>query len=67
MTPLLAKSIIAIFSNVLWIFLIPNPTIGASGLLYAVEGVLLGFSLFNGLQFLNFSKFKKQTKLYQKP
>jgi hypothetical protein len=57
---LISAFLFAIFSNVLWVILIPNPSIGASGLLYAVEGVLLGFSLVNGLQILNLSKFKTQ-------
>jgi membrane associated rhomboid family serine protease len=50
----------AIMSNILWVIFIPNPSVGASGLVYAVMGVVTGFSLFNGLQILNFSKLKTQ-------
>jgi membrane associated rhomboid family serine protease len=53
--------VFAIISNILWVILIPNPSVGASGLVYAVEGILLGFSLANGVQILNFSKFKNQS------
>jgi len=52
--------VFAIISNVLWVILTPNPSVGASGLLYAVIGIVTGFSLFNGLQIVNFSKFKTQ-------
>lgn len=50
----------AIIANVLWLFVTNNPSVGASGLVYATEGNLLGFSLFNGLQFLYFYKLKVQ-------
>ena len=50
----------AILSNVLWVILTPRPSVGASGLIYAVMGIVTGFSLFNGLQILNFSKLKTQ-------
>jgi membrane associated rhomboid family serine protease len=53
--------IFAIISNILWIFFASKGTIGASGLVYAVEGVLIGFSLVNSLQILNFSKFRVQS------
>jgi len=33
----------------------------ASGLVYAIEGVLIGFSLINSLQIRNFSKFRVQS------
>jgi membrane associated rhomboid family serine protease len=51
----------AIISNVLWIILASNGSVGASGLVYAVEGVLLGFSLINSLQIRNFSRFRVQS------
>jgi membrane associated rhomboid family serine protease len=50
----------AIVANVLWLFVTSNPSVGASGLVYATEGNLLGFSLFNGVQLLYFSKLKAQ-------
>jgi membrane associated rhomboid family serine protease len=50
----------AIISNVLWVILTPRPSVGASGLVYAIMGVVTGFSLFNGLQILNFPKLKTQ-------
>jgi len=52
----------AIASNVLWVFLTPQPSLGASGVVYAVQGVLLGFSLMNGLSILNREKFRAQEK-----
>jgi membrane associated rhomboid family serine protease len=51
----------AVLANILWIALTPNRSIGASGLVYAVEGSLASFSLYNGLQLLDFSKFKTQS------
>jgi membrane associated rhomboid family serine protease len=50
--------VFSIISNVLWIAFKPKPSSGASGLLYAVEGTLLGFSIANGWQLLNFSRVK---------
>jgi membrane associated rhomboid family serine protease len=50
----------AIISNILWIVFRPDSSIGASGLVYAVEGILVGFSFANGIQVCNFSKFKNQ-------
>jgi membrane associated rhomboid family serine protease len=50
----------AMVSNVLWLLVTSNSSVGASGLVYAAEGNLLGFSLANGLQFLYFSKLKAQ-------
>jgi membrane associated rhomboid family serine protease len=52
--------VFAVISNVLWIILTSNGSVGASGLVYAVEGVLIGFSIINSLQILNFSKFRIQ-------
>jgi membrane associated rhomboid family serine protease len=52
--------VFAIISNILWIIFRPNPSIGASGLVYAVEGTLVGFSFANGIQVCNLSKFKNQ-------
>jgi len=52
----------AIASNVFWVFLTSQPSLGASGVVYAVQGVLLGFSLINGLSILNWKKFKTQEK-----
>lgn len=51
----------AIISNVLWVALTPNPSVGASGLVYAMQGSLAGLTLFNGLPLLNFSKLKAQS------
>lgn len=40
----------AIFSNALWIFLIPSRgTAGASGIIFALQGGVLGFALLNGI------------------
>lgn len=57
----LASSFIsAIISNIIWLLATSNVSAGASGLVYATEGNLLGFSLVNGLQVIDFSKLKKQ-------
>jgi membrane associated rhomboid family serine protease len=53
--------VFAVLANILGIVLTPNRSIGASGLVYAVEGSLASFSLYNGLQLLNFSRFKTQS------
>lgn len=52
----------AIASNIFWVFLTSQSSLGASGLVYAAQGVLLGFSLMNGLSILNWRKFKAQEK-----
>ncbi len=52
----------AVASNILWVFLTPQPSLGASGAVYAVQGVLLGFSLMNGLSILNRGKFRTQKR-----
>jgi membrane associated rhomboid family serine protease len=57
---LISIFIFAIISNVLWLILTSRPSVGASGLVYAIMGIVTGFSLFNGLQILNFSKLKTQ-------
>jgi len=57
---LFVSFIAAIVSNVVWVILTPVPSIGASGLVYAVMGAVSGYSLLNGLQILNFSKIKAQ-------
>ena len=58
---LVSVFVFAVISNILWIWVFNSGSIGASGLVYAVEGVLVGFSLVNGLQVLNFSKFRAQS------
>jgi membrane associated rhomboid family serine protease len=58
---LVSTFVFAVLANILWIALTPNRSIGASGLVYAIEGSLVYFSLYNGLQLLNFSKFKAQS------
>jgi len=50
----------AITSNIIWLLLTPASAVGASGLVYATLGALLGFTFFNGVQVINFSKFKLQ-------
>ncbi len=55
-----AMFIFPMISNVLWIVFKTKPSGGASGLLYVVEGMLLGFALANGRQLLNFSSAKSQ-------
>lgn len=52
----------AVASNIFWVFLTSQPSLGASGVVYAVQGVLLGFSLVNGLSILNWERFKTQNK-----
>ncbi|RLI44490.1 hypothetical protein DRO69_07285 [Candidatus Bathyarchaeota archaeon] len=47
----------AILSNLLWIILLPNVnTTGASGLVYASIGVMLGFALLNSLKLKDIRK-----------
>lgn len=47
----------AILSNLLWIILVPNVNAtGASGLVYASEGVILGFALLNSLKLKDIQK-----------
>jgi len=42
--------LMAIFSNALWVFLIPRiGTAGASGMVFALQGSVLGFALLNSL------------------
>jgi membrane associated rhomboid family serine protease len=55
--------IAAVSANVLWISVKSSPSVGASGLLYAVNGIVLGFALYNGLQFLDLKRFKTQRVL----
>ncbi len=55
---LVSVFVFAVTSNILWIALASKGTIGASGLVYAVEGDLIGFSLVNSLQLHSLSKFK---------
>jgi hypothetical protein len=50
----------AMISNILWLLATSKSSVGASGLVYATEGSLLGFSLVNGLQLLYFSKLRAQ-------
>ncbi len=53
----------AIISNILWIASRDSISFGASGLVYAVVGNVLGFSLFNGLQVFHFQKLQSQRQL----
>lgn len=47
----------AILSNLMWIILLPNVNAtGASGLVYASEGVMLGFALLNSLKLKDIRK-----------
>jgi len=55
--------ICAIISNILWVASRDGLSLGASGLVYAVVGNVLGFSLFNGFQVLNFKKLQVQRQL----
>jgi membrane associated rhomboid family serine protease len=50
----------AIASNIVWVYLTSQVSLGASGVVYAVLGVSLGFSLINGLSILNWRRFKTQ-------
>ena len=53
----------AILSNLLWITLIPQiGTIGASGTVYASEGVMMGFCMMNSLNMLDWAKYKTKGK-----
>jgi membrane associated rhomboid family serine protease len=53
--------LIAIISNIAWVVLTSNLTVGASGLVYAVQGSLAGFALINGLQLFPLSRLKFQS------
>jgi membrane associated rhomboid family serine protease len=55
----------AIAANIFWIYLTSERSLGASGIVYAVQGVLLGFSLINGLSILDWKRFKIQKKFTQ--
>jgi membrane associated rhomboid family serine protease len=55
----------AIVANIFWICLTSKQSLGASGIVYAVQGVLLGFSLINGLSILDWKRFKIQKKFTQ--
>jgi membrane associated rhomboid family serine protease len=55
----------AIAANICWVCLTPARSLGASGIVYAVQGVLLGFSLINGLSILDWKRFKIQKKSTQ--
>jgi membrane associated rhomboid family serine protease len=55
----------AIVANIFWICLTSERSLGASGVVYAVQGVLLGFSLINGLSISDWKKFKIQEKFTQ--
>lgn len=52
--------VFAMISNILWIIVTPESSVGASGLVYAVEGTVAGFSLANSFQLAYFSKLKTQ-------
>jgi membrane associated rhomboid family serine protease len=52
--------VIAVISNILWIVFSSSGVIGASGIVYAVEGDILAFSLINGLHILDLSKLRAQ-------
>jgi membrane associated rhomboid family serine protease len=58
---LVSVFVFAVVSNILWIAFSLGGSIGASGLVYAVEGYLIGFSLGTSLKVLNYSKFKIQS------
>jgi membrane associated rhomboid family serine protease len=53
--------VFAIISNVLWLLFTSESSVGASGLVYAVEGTVMGFSLSNSFQIAYFSKLKTQS------
>ena len=54
---LIAIFLMAIFSNILWMILVPQAsTIGSSGLVFASEGIFMGFTLLNGLQIIELFK-----------
>lgn len=53
--------VFAVISNIIWIFYVPQSSIGASGLVYATQGSLLGFTFVNGVQTLNFKKLRNQS------
>jgi membrane associated rhomboid family serine protease len=55
----------AIVANIFWICLTSGRSLGASGIVYAVQGVLLGFSIINGLSILDWKRFKIQKKFTQ--
>jgi membrane associated rhomboid family serine protease len=54
---LIAMFLMAIFSNILWTTLVPQAsTAGSSGLVFASEGIFMGFTLLNGLQIMDLFK-----------
>ena len=53
----------AIASNIVWVYLTSQLSHGASGIVYAVLGVSLGFSLINGVSILSWKRFKTQKKI----
>jgi len=54
---LIAIFLMAIFSNTLWMILVPQAsTAGSSGLVFASEGIFMGFTLLNGLQIIELFK-----------
>jgi len=54
---LIAMFLMAIFSNILWMILVPQAsTAGSSGLVFASEGIFTGFTLLNGLQIMELLK-----------
>jgi len=62
---LLTIFIMAIMSNLVWIILRPDTnTTGASGLVFASEGVVTGFALLNSLRLIDIGKYdSKRQKL----
>jgi len=57
---LVSSFVLAIVSNILWIFISPTGAVGASGLVYATEGIVFGFSFIRGFGLLNYKKFRTQ-------
>lgn len=53
----------AVIANLVWIILIPQTgTLGASGLVYASEGIILGFTVFNSLGIMNWKAYKTKDR-----
>ena len=56
----------AIFSNAFWVWLIPNiGTAGASGIVFALQGSVLGFALLNSLCLRNIRKEQNRKRRIQ--
>lgn len=62
---LIAMFLIAVISNFVWIVLVPqSSTLGSSGLVYASQGVMMGFALMNCLRIIELPHKSKRDKAW---